>query len=277
MNPVYEKLVRCYESVKAKVDFVPEIALVLGSGLGNYGESIEIVQTLEYDEIEGFPVSTVPGHKGRFLFGYVQGVPVVCMQGRVHYYEGYSMSDVVLPARLMGMLGAKVLFLTNAAGGINYDFAPGDLMLITDHIMNFVPSPLIGPNLDELGPRFPDMSNVYKKELQEVLRATAKELGISLQEGVYIQLSGPNYETPQEIKMCRVLGADAAGMSTAAEAVAANHMGVKVCGISCISNMAAGILDQPLSHEVVQETADKVADTFQRLVTAAIGKIHEIL
>lgn len=277
MNPVYEKLVRCYESVKAKVDFVPEIALVLGSGLGNYGESIEIVQTLGYDEIEGFPVSTVPGHKGRFLFGYVQGVPVVCMQGRVHYYEGYSMSDVVLPARLMGMLGAKVLFLTNAAGGINYDFAPGDLMLITDHIMNFVPSPLIGPNLDELGPRFPDMSNVYKKELQEVLRATAKELGISLQEGVYIQLSGPNYETPQEIKMCRVLGADAAGMSTAAEAVAANHMGVKVCGISCISNMAAGILDQPLSHEVVQETADKVADTFQRLVTAAIGKIHEIL
>lgn len=277
MNPVYEKLVRCYESVKAKVDFVPEIALVLGSGLGNYGESIEIVQTLEYDEIEGFPVSTVPGHKGRFLFGYVQGVPVVCMQGRVHYYEGYSMSDVVLPARLMGMLGAKVLFLTNAAGGINYDFAPGDLMLITDHIMNFVPSPLIGPNLDELGPRFPDMSNVYKKELQEVLRTTAKELGISLQEGVYIQLSGPNYETPQEIKMCRVLGADAAGMSTAAEAVAANHMGVKVCGISCISNMAAGILDQPLSHEEVQETADKVADTFQRLVTAAIGKIHEIL
>ena len=277
MNPVYEKLVRCYESVKAKVDFVPEIALVLGSGLGNYGESIEIVQTLEYDEIEGFPVSTVPGHKGRFLFGYVQGVPVVCMQGRVHYYEGYSMSDVVLPARLMGMLGAKVLFLTNAAGGINYDFAPGDLMLITDHIMNFVPSPLIGPNLDELGPRFPDMSNVYKKELQEVLRATAKELGISLQEGVYFQLSGPNYETPQEIKMCRVLGADAAGMSTAAEAVAANHMGVKVCGISCISNMAAGILDQPLSHEEVQETADKVADTFQRLVTAAIGKIHEIL
>lgn len=277
MNPVYEKLVRCYESVKAKVDFVPEIALVLGSGLGNYGESIEIVQTLEYDEIEGFPVSTVPGHKGRFLFGCVQGVPVVCMQGRVHYYEGYSMSDVVLPARLMGMLGAKVLFLTNAAGGINYDFAPGDLMLITDHIMNFVPSPLIGPNLDELGPRFPDMSNVYKKELQEVLRATAKELGISLQEGVYIQLSGPNYETPQEIKMCRVLGADAAGMSTAAEAVAANHMGVKVCGISCISNMAAGILDQPLSHEEVQETADKVADTFQRLVTAAIGKIHEIL
>ncbi len=277
MNPVYEKLLKCYESVRARVDFQPEIALVLGSGLGNYGENIEIVQTLEYEDIEGFPVSTVPGHKGRFLFGYVQGVPVVCMQGRVHYYEGYPMSDVVLPARLMGMLGAKVLFLTNAAGGVNYDFAPGDLMMIKDHIMNFVPSPLIGPNLDELGPRFPDMSNVYQRELQEVLRATAKELGISLQEGVYIQLSGPNYETPQEVKMCRILGADAAGMSTAAEAVAANHMGMKVCGISCISNMAAGMLDQPLSHEEVQETADKVADTFQRLVTAAIGKIHEIV
>ncbi len=277
MNPVYEKLLKCYESVRARVDFQPEIALVLGSGLGNYGENIEIVQTLEYEDIEGFPVSTVPGHKGRFLFGYVQGVPIVCMQGRVHYYEGYPMSDVVLPARLMGMLGAKVLFLTNAAGGVNYDFAPGDLMMIKDHIMNFVPSPLIGPNLDELGPRFPDMSNVYQRELQEVLRATAKELGISLQEGVYIQLSGPNYETPQEVKMCRILGADAAGMSTAAEAVAANHMGMKVCGISCISNMAAGMLDQPLSHEEVQETADKVADTFQRLVTAAIGKIHEIV
>ena len=263
MNPVYEKLVRCYESVKAKVDFVPEIALVLGSGLGNYGESIEIVQTLEYDEIEGFPVSTVPGHKGRFLFGYVQGVPVVCMQGRVHYYEGYSMSDVVLPARLMGMLGAKVLFLTNAAGGINYDFAPGDLMLITDHIMNFVPSPLIGANLDALGVRFPDMSTIYKKELQEIIKKAAADLGVGLKEGVYIQLTGPNYETPAEVRMCRSLGADAAGMSTAAEAVAANHMGMKVCGISCITNMACGMLEQPLSHSEVQETADRVAVTFK--------------
>lgn len=277
MSEVYKKLMRCYESVKTRIDFKPEIALVLGSGLGDYGESIEIADTLEYEQIEGFPVSTVPGHKGRFIFGYVQGVPVVCMQGRVHYYEGYPMSDVVLPTRLMGLMGAKVLFLTNAAGGVNYDFAAGDFMLIRDHIMNFVPSPLIGPNLDELGPRFPDMSNVYKKELQEILRNTAKDLGIKLQEGVYIQLSGPNFETPQEVKMCRILGADAAGMSTAAEAVAANHMGMKVCGISCISNLAAGMLDQPLSHEEVQETADKVSGEFKKLVTAAIVNIHRMM
>lgn len=275
MNPVYEKLMKCYESVKNRIDFTPEIALVLGSGLGDYGESIQIADTLDYSEIEGFPVSTVPGHKGRFIFGYVNEVPVVCMQGRVHYYEGYPMTDVVLPIRLMKWMGAKVLFLTNAAGGIHYDFSAGDFMMITDHIMNFVPSPLIGANLDELGPRFPDMSNIYKKELQEILRSTAKELGIKLQEGVYIQLTGPNFETPQEVRMCRTLGADAAGMSTAAEAVAANHMGMKVCGISCISNMACGILDQPLSHEEVQETADRVSGQFKQLVTAAIVNIHK--
>ena len=267
----------CYESVQAKIDFKPEIALVLGSGLGNYGDSIKVVDTLDYHDIEGFPVSTVPGHKGRFIFGYVNDVPVVCMQGRVHYYEGYPMSDVVLPTRLMKMMGAKVLFLTNAAGGLNYDFVAGDFMMITDHIMNFVPSPLIGPNVDELGVRFPDMSEVYKKDLQEVIRKTAKELGIKLQEGVYIQLTGPNFETPTEVKMCRILGADAAGMSTAAEAVAANHMGMKVCGISCISNLGCGMLDQPLTHEEVQETADRVAGQFKELITASIINIHKIL
>lgn len=275
MNPVYEKLMKCYASVKSRIKFTPEIALVLGSGLGDYGERIQVVDTLDYSEIEGFPVSTVPGHKGRFIFGYVEQVPVVCMQGRVHYYEGYPMTDVVLPVRLMKLMGAKVLFLTNAAGGINYDFSAGDFMMITDHIMNFVPSPLIGPNLDELGTRFPDMSNIYRKELQEILRSTAKELGIRLQEGVYIQLTGPNFETPREVHMCRILGADAAGMSTAAEAVAANHMGMKVCGISCISNMACGIADQPLSHEEVQETADRVSGQFKQLVTAAIVNIHK--
>lgn len=275
MNPVYEKLMKCYASVKSRIEFTPEIALVLGSGLGDYGERIQVVDTLDYSEIEGFPVSTVPGHKGRFIFGYVEQVPVVCMQGRVHYYEGYPMTDVVLPVRLMKLMGAKVLFLTNAAGGINYDFSAGDFMMITDHIMNFVPSPLIGPNLDELGTRFPDMSNIYRKELQEILRSTAKELGIGLQEGVYIQLTGPNFETPREVHMCRILGADAAGMSTAAEAVAANHMGMKVCGISCISNMACGIADQPLSHEEVQETADRVSGQFKQLVTAAIVNIHK--
>ncbi len=274
MNPVYEKLLKCYESIQKKIDFKPEIALVLGSGLGDYGETIDIVATLDYHDIEGFPISTVEGHKGRFIFGYIQGVPVVCMQGRVHYYEGYAMSDVVLPTRLMKMMGAKVLFLTNAAGGLNFDFHAGDFMMITDHIMTFVPSPLIGENINELGARFPDMSDVYKKELQEIIRGTAKELGIKLQEGVYIQLTGPNYETPAEVRMCRALGADAAGMSTAAEAVAANHMGMKVCGISCITNLGCGMLDQPLSHAEVQETADRVAVDFKRLITQAILNIY---
>lgn len=277
MNPVYEKLMRCYESVKQRIDFKPEIALVLGSGLGDYGDSIQVVDTLDYHDIDGFPVSTVAGHKGRFIFGYVNDVPVVCMQGRVHYYEGYPMTDVVLPTRLMKLMGAKVLFLTNAAGGLNYDFAAGDFMMITDHIMNFVPSPLIGPNIDELGVRFPDMSEIYKKDLQQIIRDAAGRLGIKLQEGVYIQLTGPNFETPQEVKMCRILGADAAGMSTAAEAVAANHMGMKVCGISCISNLGCGMMDQPLSHEEVQETADRVAGQFKELVTEVIVNIYKEL
>lgn len=277
MNPVYEKLMRCYESVKKRIDFKPEIALVLGSGLGDYGDSIQVVDTLDYHDIDGFPVSTVPGHKGRFIFGYVKDVPVVCMQGRVHYYEGYPMTDVVLPIRLMKFMGAKVLFLTNAAGGLNYDFAAGDFMMITDHIMNFVPSPLIGQNMDELGVRFPDMSEIYKKDLQQIIRNAAGRLGIKLQEGVYIQLTGPNFETPQEVKMCRILGADAAGMSTAAEAVAANHMGMKVCGISCISNLGCGMMDQPLSHEEVQQTADRVAGEFKKLVTEVIVDIYKAM
>ncbi|MFQ7157085.1 MAG: purine-nucleoside phosphorylase [Merdimonas faecis] len=270
MNQVYEKLMRCYASVREKVDFKPRVALVLGSGLGNYGEQIKISQVLDYHEIEGFPVSTVPGHKGRFLFGYVDDVPVVAMQGRVHYYEGYPMTDVVLPIRLMKLLGAGILFLTNAAGGVNPEFSAGDFMLIKDQIASFVPSPLIGANLEELGPRFCDMSEVYDKDLQEIIRKTAKDLGIPLQEGVYIQLTGPNFETPAEVKMCRTLGADAVGMSTACEGIAANHMGMKICGISCISNLACGLTDQPLSHQEVQETADRVAPLFEKLVTASI-------
>lgn len=270
MNQVYEKLMRCYASVREKVDFKPRVALVLGSGLGNYGEQIKISRVLDYHEIEGFPVSTVPGHKGRFLFGYVDDVPVVAMQGRVHYYEGYPMTDVVLPIRLMKLLGAGILFLTNAAGGVNPEFSAGDFMLIKDQIASFVPSPLIGANLEELGPRFCDMSEVYDKDLQEIIRKTAKDLGIPLQEGVYIQLTGPNFETPAEVKMCRTLGADAVGMSTACEGIAANHMGMKICGISCISNLACGLTDQPLSHQEVQETADRVAPLFEKLVTASI-------
>lgn len=277
MNQAYEKLLRCYESFKSKIDFKPEVALILGSGLGDYGESIQIEAVLDYHDIEGFPVSTVPGHKGRFLFGYVGKVPVVIMQGRVHYYEGYAMEDVVLPTRLMKMMGARVLFLTNAAGGVNYDFAAGDFMMITDQISDFVPSPLIGPNIDELGLRFCDMSEIYDKDLREILRSTAKELNIPLKEGVYVQLTGPNFETPSEVKMCRILGGDAVGMSTACEAVAANHMGMKICGISCISNLGCGMTDEPLSHEEVQETAVRVAPLFKELITASIIKIGRIL
>lgn len=277
MNPVYEKLVRCYESVRSKVDFKPEIALILGSGLGDYAENIRIEAALDYQDIEGFPQSTVPGHKGRFVFGYVKDVPVVIMQGRVHYYEGYSMTDVVLPTRLMGMLGAKALFLTNASGGIRDGMHAGDFMLINGHISSFVPSPLLGQNLEELGTRFPDMSEVYDRKLRDMIKDAANDLNIPLKEGVYVQTTGPNYETPQEIRMYKVLGADAVGMSTAVEAMAANHMGMKVCGISCISNLAAGISPTPLTHAEIQETADRVAPLFKQLVTESISRIYESL
>lgn len=277
MNPVYEKLQKCYKSVREKIDFEPQVALILGSGLGDYADTIKIHSILDYNDIEDFPISTVKGHKGRFVFGYVEDVPVVIMQGRVHYYEGYPITDVVLPTRLMKLLGAKVLFLTNAAGGSNLNYKSGDFMMITDHISDFVPSPLIGENIDELGLRFPDMSNVYDLDLQETIRNTSKELNIPLQEGVYIQYSGPNFETPHEVKMARLLGADAIGMSTACEAMAAKHMGMKVCGISCISNLCAGMSDQPLNHEEVQETADRVAPLFKQLITGTIKNIAKIL
>lgn len=274
MSEVYDKLMKCYACFQEKIDFQPEIALVLGSGLGDYAEGIEIVAELDYHDIEGFPVSTVLGHQGKYIFGYVDQVPVVCMKGRVHYYEGYDMMDVVLPIRLMKLMGAKVLFLTNASGGINASFHAGDFMMIKDQISSFVPSPLRGPNMDELGPRFPDMSNIYDLDLQKVLRKTAVLQDIPLQEGVYIQLSGPNYESPAEIRMCRTLGADAVGMSTACEAIAANHMGMKICGISCVSNLASGISPNPLSHQEVQETADRVAPLFKKLVTECIKAIR---
>lgn len=275
MNQIYEKLLKCTESVKARIQFRPEIALVLGSGLGDYAKEMDVKESISYSEIEGFPVSTVPGHEGRFLFGYVKGVPIVAMQGRVHYYEGYPITDVVLPVRLMGLLGAKTVILTNAAGGVNFNFQPGDLMMITDHMTTVVPSPLIGANIDELGPRFPDMSEVYDKELREIIRQAARNTGISLQQGVYVQLTGPAYETPAEIRMCRIWGADAVGMSTACEAVAARHMGLKVCGISCITNMASGMSGKPLDHKEVQETADRVAEEFKKLVTETIRLIGE--
>ena len=277
MSKEYDKLLRCYHSVREKISFEPQVALILGSGLGDYAEQIQVEAVLDYHDIEGFPVSTVLGHKGRFVFGYIQNVPVVIMQGRVHFYEGYDMHDVVLPTRLMGMLGAKVLFLTNAAGGMQKGMHAGDFMLITGHISSFVPSPLIGPNIEELGTRFPDMSEVYKKDLQEIIRNTAINCGIPLKEGVYVQTTGPNYETPEEIRMYRSLGADAVGMSTACEAMAANHMGMKICGISCIANPAAGISKKPLTHEEVQQSADRAAPKFQKLVTECICRMGKSL
>ncbi len=193
MNQVYEKLLKCYESIKDRLPLTPKAALVLGSGLGDYADTIEVKGEISYSEIQDFPVSTVPGHEGKFIFGYVKGVPVVCMKGRVHYYEGYPITDVVLPARLMKMMGAEILFLTNASGGINPSFTAGDFMLITDHISCFAPNPLIGANIDELGCRFPDMSTVYDRGLQEIIREKAKELNIPLKEGIYVQLTGPSF------------------------------------------------------------------------------------
>ena len=269
-TPIYEKLQKCVEAVRNKTDFVPDVALVLGSGLGGFAENIKIETEISYSDIPGFPVSTVPGHAGKFIFGYLDNVKVVCMKGRVHFYEGYQISDVVLPARLMKMLGAKILFLTNAAGGLGEGFNAGDLMLITDHISIFAPNPLIGPNVDELGPRFADMSNVYDKDLQDVIRKTAKDNGIDLKEGVYCQLTGPSFESPAEIRLLGKLGVSAVGMSTVNEAIAANHMGMRICGVSCISNLAAGISETPLCHEEVQEAADKAAPLFTKLVKESI-------
>ena len=274
MNVNYEKLMKCFECVQQKITFKPEIALILGSGLGDYADTMEVVETLDYHDIEGFPVSTVPGHKGRFVFGYAGGVPIVAMQGRVHFYEGYKPQDVVLPIRLMTLMGAKVLFLTNAAGGINRSFNAGDFMLITDQISMSVPSPLIGENIDELGVRFPDMSEVYSRRLRKIIENSAVTAGVPLRRGVYIQTTGPQYETPAEIRAYERLGADAVGMSTAIEAIAARHAGMEICGISCISNLAAGISVNPLTHAEVQETADRVAPLFKKLVTQAIKDIH---
>jgi len=277
MNPIYEKLQKCLESVRAKTDFVPKVAIVLGSGLGDYANDIKVECEIDYHDIEGFPVSTVPGHAGKFIFGYVGEVPVVCMKGRVHYYEGYPISDVVLPTRLMKLMGAKVLFLTNASGGLNTSFCAGDFMMLTDHIACFAPNPLIGANIDELGTRFPDMSHVYDKDLRDIIESTAKENNIKLQKGVYAQLTGPSFESPAEIRMLRTLGVDAVGMSTVVEAIAANHMGMKICCISCVCNLAAGMTDNPLTHEEVQAAANEAAPKFKKLLTESVKRFNTIL
>jgi purine-nucleoside phosphorylase len=269
----YEKIIHCYDQIRAKTDFQPKVALVLGSGLGNFADKARIVATVNYSDIEGFPVSTVQGHSGRFIFGYIGDVPVVMMQGRVHYYEGYDIKDVVMPIRIMGLLGAKSLILTNAAGGVDPTFKPGTIMLITDHISCFVPSPLMGKNIEELGTRFPDMTAVYDKEYRGFAIDIAKNMNLDLRQGVYVQLSGPNYETPAEINMVSRLGANAVGMSTVCEAMAARHMGLRVCGVSCITNMAAGLNATPLTHTEVAETAAKVEAEFSELMYRLIEEI----
>ena len=268
-----DRLLKCKRIIREKTNFIPEIAIVLGSGLGNYAEKMEIVTEISYTEIEGFPVSTVAGHDGKFLFGYIGEKAVVMMKGRVHYYEGYEMEDVVLPIRLMKMLGAETLILTNAAGGIDSSYIPGDLMLIEDQITSFVPSPLRGQNLESLGTRFPDMSRIYDSELKAIAEKISQKQHLDLKQGVYLQTQGPNYESPAEIKMYAACGAHAVGMSTACEAVAARHMGMRILGISCISNMAAGILNQPLNHLEVQETANKIQSTFEQLISGIIEEL----
>ena len=257
--------------IEAQTEQRPEIGLIMGSGLGVLGDYLEDAVTIHYQDIPHFPISTVEGHAGELLIGTLSGKTVLLMRGRFHMYEGYGPELTAFPVRVMKALGVKTLLVTNAAGGINTDYESGNLMLISDHINLTGKNPLIGPNDDELGVRFPDMSQAYSKRLRSIAREIAEAQGIPLREGVYAGLLGPTYETPAEIRMLRVLGADAVGMSTVAEVIAARHSGIEVVGISCISNMAAGILDQPLSHAEVMETTERVKSQFLGLVKALIA------
>jgi len=270
MDNMYEKVVESAEYIRKRLVLKPRIGIVLGSGLGPLVNQVEEQIEIDYKDIPNFPVPTVEGHAGKLVAGTIGGKPVLVMKGRFHYYEGYDISQVVFHIRVFKLLGIRDLLVTNAAGGINRDFSPGDLMLITDHISFFAPSPLRGKNLDEFGVRFPDMSEAYSKELIAMAERTAGELGIKLQKGVYSFTQGPMYETPAEIRALRILGADAVGMSTVPEVIAARHAGMRVLGISCITNMAAGILEQPLSHQEVMETAKKVETKFVALVSNLI-------
>ena len=250
-----------------------DIGVILGSGLGDYAEALEDAVKLPYSEIPGFPRSTVAGHAGMWCCGTLYGKRVVMMQGRFHYYEGYGMKDVTLPVRVMQKIGVKTLIVTNAAGGVNLGYHPGELMVIGDMFSMTAQNPLIGPNLDAFGPRFPDMSCAFDKELRALAHECANEQGFALREGVYAQMTGPMYETPAEIRMLRTLGADAVGMSTVPEVIVGRHGGMRVLGISCITNMAAGILDQPLNHAEVTETANRVKGQFRNLLDRIIEKM----
>lgn len=267
------KIQSAAEYIRAQVSFRPTLGLVLGSGLGDYADTLEDAVRIPYAQIPNFPVPSIPGHTGALVFGRKCGQEVVVMQGRIHYYEGLPQRQITLPIRVLAALGVKTVVLTNACGGVNLNFRPGDLMLISDHINLSGDNPLIGPNLDAFGPRFPDMSDLYTASLRLAIKQAAEKEGIALREGVYGMYSGPNYETPAEIRMYRTLGADTVGMSTVPEALVAGHCGLKVVGISCITNMAAGILPVKLSHAEVTETANRVSKTFSRLIDLIITVI----
>lgn len=271
MQQEYRRLTEICQTIRKYTTAHPKIAVVLGSGLGGFVQQLRVHTEIAFAQLPHVPISTVPGHAGRLLFGSVGDTEIVLMQGRTHYYEGYSMQQVVRLIRALGMLGVEILLLTNAAGGINMQYHPGEFMLLSGQIASLVPSPLRGVNMEELGPRFPDMTNIYDDMLQKIALDAAHRLHITLHQGVYIQTAGPQYESPQEILMYRTWGADAVGMSTAAEAIAARHMGMRVCGISCISNLAAGLGSMPLSHSEVQQTADRSAADFARLLDALIS------
>lgn len=259
--------------IRSKSSLQPEVGVILGSGLGHVVDSIDVETTIPYGEIPGAKASTVLGHQGRLLLGHSNGRPVAVMQGRVHFYEGYEMHEVMFLSRVLGKLGIKKLIVTNAAGGVNTSYQAGDLMLISDHINFMGINPLRGPNVEDLGVRFPDMTEAYPETLRNVARDVAKEIGITLKEGVYLALSGPTYETPAEIRAFRVLGADAVGMSTVPEVIAMSHMGIPVLGISCITNMAAGILKQKLTHQEVMDTTQRVQGEFTKLVLGCIARL----
>ncbi len=272
-NSIFDRAQISGQHIQQRVPSPIQIAIVLGSGLGAFAEALTDPIVIPYEEIPEFACSTVEGHAGRLLIGQLDGKTVAVMQGRFHYYEGYSLEEVTLPIRAFGLMGVKSLILTNAAGGINVNFQPGSLMMISDHINLMFKSPLRGNHDERLGARFPDMTEVYARSYQRLAQRCARELGIRLESGVYLALQGPNYETPAEIRMMRVLGGDAVGMSTVPEAIVAKQMGMSVLGISVISNAAAGMLDQPINHAEVMETGARVADQFITLLKKIIGEM----
>ena len=273
LSTQYERASQAAEFIRARAVETPRVALVLGSGLGAFADEIADAVAIPYQDIPCFPVSTVEGHAGRLVLGKVGGVPVAVMQGRFHYYEGYDLDAVTLPMRVFGLLGVESVIITNAAGGLNSEFMPGTLMVISDHLNPTGLSPLRGANDARFGPRFPDMSEVYSRVYQEIAINTAHTIGLNLRRGIYALLPGPHYETPAEIRMFRSWGADAVGMSTVPEAIVARHMGLQVLGISCITNLAAGMLDQPINHEEVMEMGARVGEKFKELLRGIIPQL----